>query len=70
MKLTAREIEVLKLVATGHSAEQAAKRLRLSKRTVEVHIRTTRLKLGATNTTHAVALALKHKMIALKDIEN
>ncbi|MBB5053048.1 DNA-binding CsgD family transcriptional regulator [Afipia massiliensis] len=70
MNLTAREIEVLKLVATGHSAEQAAKKLRLSKRTVEVHIRTARLKLGATNATHAVVLALKQKLFRLRDIES
>lgn len=68
--LTAREIEILKLAAAGQNAEQASKKLRLSKRTVEAHLRNAKLRLGAANTTHAVVLALKQKFIALREIEN
>ena len=45
-ELTARELEVLRLVAEGCSDRAVARRLVLSERTVEAHVRTIFLKLG------------------------
>ncbi|MDT7663673.1 MAG: hypothetical protein QOD04_3229, partial [Pseudonocardiales bacterium] len=44
-RLTARETEVLKLVATGLTSQQVAKELGLSRRTVENHVQNTARKL-------------------------
>lgn len=68
MKLTTREVDVLRLAAAGRRAEQIGKTLGLSSRTVEVHFQKARAKLGATNTTHAVVLALKKRLLELSDI--
>jgi serine/threonine-protein kinase len=45
-ELTARELEVLELVAEGRSDRAVAARLVLSERTVEAHVRSIFLKLG------------------------
>jgi serine/threonine-protein kinase len=45
-ELTARELEVLRLVAEGRSDRAVAERLVLSERTVEAHVRSIFLKLG------------------------
>jgi DNA-binding NarL/FixJ family response regulator len=45
-ELTARELEVLALIAEGHSNEGICKRLFLSPKTVETHVRHILLKLG------------------------
>jgi DNA-binding CsgD family transcriptional regulator len=57
--LTVREREVLALLADGLGAEEIALRLTLSPLTVRTHIRNLRDKLGARNTAHAVAIALR-----------
>jgi DNA-binding CsgD family transcriptional regulator len=56
--LSAREIEVLQWTAAGKSQEDVADILTLSIRTVEVHLRSARAKLGALNTAQAVARAV------------
>jgi DNA-binding NarL/FixJ family response regulator len=48
-QLTARETEVLKLVATGLTSQQVAKELGLSRRTVENHVQNTARKLHLHN---------------------
>jgi DNA-binding NarL/FixJ family response regulator len=45
-ELTARELEVLRLVAEGRSDRAVAERLVVSERTVEAHVRAIFLKLG------------------------
>jgi DNA-binding NarL/FixJ family response regulator len=45
-ELTARELEVLALIAEGHSNDAICKRLFLSPKTVETHVRHILLKLG------------------------
>ncbi len=46
--LTARELQVLALVARGHSNWETASRLQLSENTVRSHLRSLRAKLGVT----------------------
>ena len=57
--LTAREQDVLRLLATGHSAKEVAQDLSITPRTVESHIDRIRLKTRTRNRTHMVALAMQ-----------
>lgn len=61
--LTAREVEVLNWAADGLSSEATAIRMGVSAPTVNYHIANSCRKLGATNKTQAVALALRHGLI-------
>jgi LuxR family quorum sensing-dependent transcriptional regulator len=63
--LTPREIEVLGWVARGKSAWEIGEVLHIAKRTVDEHVRAAVRKLGAVNRTHAVALALRERIIEL-----
>lgn len=54
--LSARETEVLQLVAQGESTRRIATRLGLSRETVETHVRSGMRKLGARTRTEAAAL--------------
>jgi DNA-binding CsgD family transcriptional regulator len=58
--LSAREIEVLRLVAAGHTNRQIAEMLSLSERTVHVHVRNILTKTGADNRAGATAFAFRH----------
>ena len=53
--LTAREREVLALLAEGLSDKQIARRLTISTHTVAKHVSSVLAKLGAHNRAHAVA---------------
>lgn len=57
-QLSPREIDALRLLAMGLSRAQAADSLTISEHTLRVYIESARFKLGAMNTTHAVAKAL------------
>lgn len=61
--LTAREIEVLDLVAGGMTDAQAAARLVISRRTVSTHMTSIFNKLGVSSRLAAVRLALDQKII-------
>jgi len=58
-KLTARETEVLRLVAKGLTARQAAERLTVSHRTVENHVQNTLSKLQLHNRAQLVRYAVE-----------
>ena len=58
--LTAREVEILRLVAAGRSDREIADALVLSARTVSNHVAHILLKTGADNRAAAVAFALRH----------
>lgn len=53
------------LLALGHSRAQVADELSISEHTVRVYIESARFKLGAMNTTHAVARALSRGLIVV-----
>jgi DNA-binding NarL/FixJ family response regulator len=63
--LTAREIEVLKLVAGGCSNKVVADRLQITEDTVKGHVRSIMEKLKANDRTHAVTIALQRGFFEL-----
>ena len=63
--LTAREREVLAMVAMGRGTSYIALELGVSASTVETHIRHTLEKLGARNRAHAIALGLQTREIRM-----
>jgi predicted ATPase/DNA-binding CsgD family transcriptional regulator len=58
--LTPREVEVLRLVASGMTSVQIAKELFLSSRTVETHLASIYHKLGVSSRSAATRFALEH----------
>jgi DNA-binding NarL/FixJ family response regulator len=64
-QLSAREVEVLKLIAAGTSNKIIAAELSLAETTVKTHVQNILLKLGANDRTHAVTIALKRGYIDL-----
>lgn len=62
--LSAREVEILTLASHGKTAQEMSASLTITERTVAFHINNIVEKLGATNKTHAVALALRQGLIA------
>ena len=56
--LTARERQVLELVAGGYSAKEAANQIGIAPRTVERYIEQVRLKMRAKNRAHMVTQAV------------
>lgn len=63
--LTQREIEVLRLVASGGANKIVAGELGISEETVKAHMRSILAKLSANDRTHAVTIALKRGIIEL-----
>jgi len=63
--LTAREIQVLELLAEGLPNKAIAERLQISDQTVKFHVASISGKLGAANRTDAVRRAARRGLIAL-----
>ena len=63
--LTDREIDVLRHVTTGNRNRDIAERLFISEETVKVHFRHIMEKLGASDRTHAMAIAARRGFIQL-----
>lgn len=63
--LTAREMEVLTWVARGKSAWEIGEILHIAKRTMDEHVQTAVRKMGAVNRAHAVALAIRDRIISI-----
>lgn len=63
--LSPREIDALTFLAMGYARGQVAEMLSISEHTLRVYIESARFKLGAANTTHAVARALADGLIVL-----
>jgi DNA-binding CsgD family transcriptional regulator len=64
--LTAREVEVLRLVAGGATNRQIAETLHLSVGTVNTHLTNILNKIGCENRTAATAFALQHRLVELR----
>ncbi|GAC1611784.1 MAG: response regulator transcription factor [Mycobacteriales bacterium] len=62
--LSARELEVLRLLAAGSSARQLARQLYISESTVKTHISRLYDKLGAANRAQALMIAVKLGLLA------
>lgn len=62
--LTPRELEVLTLVAQGHTNQEIADQLTLSIKTVQAHRANVMDKLDLRDITHLVRFAIKHGLIA------
>lgn len=63
--LTRRELEVLRLIASGRSNRQIATELFLSERTVARHVSNILGKLGLANRAGATAFAFEHGLVAM-----
>lgn len=64
-KLSSRELEVLQLVAEGHSNSEIASRLHISQATVKSHLIHIFDKLGVSDRTAAVTVALRRGILSL-----
>jgi DNA-binding NarL/FixJ family response regulator len=64
-QLTARELEVLKLLAKGNSNKEIATQLSIHEDTVKNHVSSILEKLEANDRTHAVTIGLKRGIIEL-----
>jgi len=62
--LTARELDVLRLLADGLSPSEVSERLFISKKTVATHIDHILSKLGVHSRAQAVALAYRQDLLA------
>lgn len=64
-RLTSREREVLQLVAEGYTGQEIAKRLSISRRTVEQHRANVMRKLGLQNQREIVRYAIKKGILSI-----
>jgi DNA-binding NarL/FixJ family response regulator len=65
--LTEREMEVLQLMAQGKMNKEIAAALVVTERTVKFHISSIFGKLGATNRTEAVRVAVQRGLVQIRD---
>jgi len=65
--LSRREREALSMLSTGMARAEVADRLGISENTLRAYIDSARHKLGASNVTHAVALAMANGMIGANE---
>lgn len=61
--LTARQLDVLRLIRDGHPNKQIADRLGIAETTVNFHIKNLVDKLGANDRTHAVTIAVRRGLL-------
>jgi DNA-binding NarL/FixJ family response regulator len=64
-ELSSREIEVLRLIASGNANKLIADQLSISEETVKSHVTNILSKLGANDRTHAVTIGLRRGIIDL-----
>jgi DNA-binding CsgD family transcriptional regulator len=60
-------VQVLRLLAKGHTANQIAEVLAITPGTAKQHVRDIRRRLDAINAPHAVFLAFQHGIISTQD---
>jgi DNA-binding NarL/FixJ family response regulator len=61
--LTAREIEVLRLVTAGKTNQEIGVQLAISEKTVEKHLREIFIKLGVTSRVEAAVRAVRENLV-------
>ncbi|MGH2686125.1 MAG: response regulator transcription factor, partial [Actinomycetota bacterium] len=61
--LSQREVEVLRLVASGHTNRQMAAELNLSEKTIARHVSNIFTKIGVSTRAAATAFAFEHGLI-------
>jgi DNA-binding NarL/FixJ family response regulator len=64
--LTARELEVLRLIRDGHRNKQIANALAIAETTVNFHVKNLVAKLEAKDRTHAVTIALRRGLLQMQ----
>lgn len=64
-ELSPRELEVLRLVSTGQRNKEIAAELSIAEDTVKMHVRNLMAKLGASDRTEAVTIALRRGILHL-----
>lgn len=62
-KLSFREAEIIKHIASGYTAKEIGKRMGLEHRTIEAYLKNIRKKLGAKNSAHAIYIAFNSSAI-------
>ena len=63
--LTAREVEVLRLMARGFRNKQLAAMLNISEHTAKFHVSSVLAKLGARTRTEAVTIGMTRGLVAI-----
>jgi DNA-binding CsgD family transcriptional regulator len=63
LRITPRELAVLRLVSLGMSSNEIAERLGIGEETVRSHLKKVQIKLGARNRAHAAAEAMRQQLI-------
>jgi HD-GYP domain-containing protein (c-di-GMP phosphodiesterase class II) len=63
-QLTERELDVLRLIARGHSIKQMAQQLTISPKTVDTHIQHIYEKIGVSTRAGATLFAVEHHLLA------
>ena len=66
--LSPREVDAMTFLAMGYNRAQAADTMQISEHTLRVYIESARFKLGAMNTTHAVARAMSQGFIVISGL--
>ncbi len=66
-ELSDREMEVLRLMAKGARNKEIARELVITEKTAKAHVSNILAKLGASDRTEAVTMALKRRLIKLED---
>lgn len=64
-KLTTRQTEIMTFMAKGSTSKEIANAIGISTNSVNEHIETIIRKVGATNRTEAIAIALKHQLLKI-----
>ena len=64
-ELTKRELEVLKMIASGSFNKEIASTLNISERTVKNHVSNIFKKIGVSDRTQAAVFAIKNNLISI-----
>jgi DNA-binding NarL/FixJ family response regulator len=65
-RLTSRELQILQLVADGHTTPQISKMIYSAEGTIKAQISMVLLKMGASNRAHAVALGYQRGILQVE----